>query len=285
MTRLVLPVSVLAALLACGAPEAAPEPEDAASAKCPRVHMDKLAGDWILSTGDTKTRFHIEETAGGTVMWIADPSFSNHKLELAGTRREKDWQFDEVPRGKRKAMIAAGGERLKRVYVTPKSRKCSLEIYQGAVDAAGAEVLAPQPREFLQFPEGSGVVFTYRPHDEPLFIGEAALKPAVADQEMASQGEPSYASPAGAIPTTAWTAADADGGEGCTFDLDAWFDDQPVEGGQNVPAGAPVDGRRPWSFTFQAPYTGGHRLEVHRYRTCGGARELLAVAGLEVLLP
>lgn len=285
MTRLLVPAALLGALLACGGADTGPSVEEQVQSKCPRVHMDKLAGDWVSATGDTKVRFRVVEDGERTLLWLSDPSFSNHKLELVGTRRDKDWQFDELPRGKRKAMIAAGGESPKRVYLAPKAQRCALEVFQGAVTAEGKEVLAPKPKEFLQFPETAGLTLTYRPHDEPLFLADAAKDPAVADKEIAELGEPRYESPAGAILTTAWTDAAADGAEGCTFSVDAWFDDQPVEGGQDVAAGEPVGGRRPWSFTFDAPYTGSHRLELHRHRTCGGTRELVAVAGLEVLLP
>lgn len=285
MTRLLAPTAILSALLACGPADTGPSVEEQVQAKCPRVHMDRLAGDWVSATGDTKTRFRVLEAGGRTVLWLADPAVSNHKLELVGTKRDKDWQFDEVPRGKRKAMIEAGGEKAKRLYVAPKLQRCAVEVYAGAVDVDGKEAMAPQPKEFLEFPATAGLELSYHPHDEPLFIGEAARSATVADQELSELGEPRYESPAGAILATAWTDAAADGAETCTFTVDAWFDDQPVANGKEVAAGAPVDGRRPWSFTFDAPYSGGHRMELHRYRACGGPRELVGVAGLEVLLP
>ena len=42
---------------------------------------------------------------------------------------------------------------------------------------------------------------------------------------------------------------------------------------------------RHWTHTFEAPYTGNHRFELHRYRACdGGARELIGVAGTDAAM-
>lgn len=285
MSRLAIPTAVLTVVLACGGEPPAASVADQAASKCPRVHLDKLAGDWVLATGDTKTRFRVVEQGGRTLLWYVDPAYSAQKLELVGTKRDKDWQFDELPRGRRKQMLEADAEVPKRIYLAPKPQRCAVEVYAGMAPKDGKEVMPPKSKEFLQFPDQPAVRFTYDPHDEPLFLGEAATSWAVAQKQVAELGGPNADVAAGKIPATAWTKAEADGGEGCVFTLDAYFDDQPVEGGQEVAAGVVVDGMRPWSFTFDAPYRDAHRFELHRYRTCGGARERLAVAGIDAILP
>ena len=67
--------------------------------------------------------------------------------------------------------------------------------------------------------------------------------------------------------------------------MDLYFDDLFVDELSPMPAGEVVDGQRQWFHTWEAPYTGNHHFEMYRYRTCaGGARELIAVAGLDAIL-
>lgn len=280
------PVLILPAILlaACSAEPEGPTVEEQAAVKCPRVAMDKLAGDWVSKSGDPKKRFRVVDKGGETLLWYVDPSFSNHRLELVGTRRDSDWQFDERPRGKRKALISQGGEQLKRVYLAPKIRKCMVDVYAGVLDGEGKETMPAKPGEYVMFPDTPGVSFSYAPFDEPVFLAEAAQKKKVADAELAELGEPRLDTRMGEVVVAAWSEAGADGDASCTFTLDAWFDDQPVEGGKDVPAAEPVDGARAWRFTYQAPYSGNHRFEIVRKRTCGGTTETIAVAGLDAVL-
>lgn len=281
----------LASALACGgASDDAPAPpslEEQASAKCPRVHMDKMAGDWILATGDPKTRMRVLESGGETLLWYIDPAFSNHKLELVGTKRDSDWRFDERPRGARKRLVEEGGAAKKRVYLDPKVRKCAVEVVTGTVDDAGEERIAPKAKEFLQFPEQQGVVFSYRPHDAPLFVGEAATDKAKADAQVEELGEPRRDAEMGTVPVGGWSAVADDGETSCTYTFDAYFDHRPVDGAQGVEVAAVEEGaeHRHWTHTFEAPYTGNHTFELFRYRTCdGGERELLGVMGIDAAL-
>lgn len=272
---------------ACGGPAEPPPPtlEEQAAAKCPRVHMDKMAGDWVLSTGDVKTRFRVVEQGGKTHLWYIDPAYSNHKLDLVGEKRDKDWRFDEVPRGRRKALIEAGGETRKRVYVQPSMRECVLKVFPGQVAADGAEAVPPNGKSFIQWPASADVTFSFAPHDEPVFLGEAATDWSRAQKEVEELGGPMAGHPLGEVVVAAWADAAADGDPGCAYTYDAYFDDQPVAEGAGQPAGEVADGRRPYRHTFQAPYSGNHRFEIVRFRQCGdGAREQLAVAGLDVAL-
>jgi hypothetical protein len=42
---------------------------------------------------------------------------------------------------------------------------------------------------------------------------------------------------------------------------------------------------RHWTHTFEAPYSGNHRFELHRFRQCdGGTRERIAVAGTDAAM-
>jgi hypothetical protein len=279
---------LLVMLAACGSNEPAADApkslEEQAAEKCPRVGMDRLGGAYIAATGNPKTRMWVEKRGAETLLWYTDPAFSNHRLEMVGTKRDKDWQFDERPRGKRAKMIAEGSEAKKRVYLQPTLKNCRLEVYPGAVDAAGKEQMPTKPKAFAEFPDSGGVVFSFAPFDETLFLGEAAKDKAVADKQVEELGEPQIDHPMGEVTVAAWTDATGDGGDGCTFAYDAFFDGQRVEGGEAQPAGDVVDGQRPWRHTFKAPYTGNHTFEIHRYKTCGGKKELIAVAGLDAVL-
>jgi hypothetical protein len=288
MSRTLILASLTSLFAACGSSEPPPKTlEEQAAEKCPRVSHDaaKMAGDWVLGTGSPKTRFRVFQDGDRTVMWYIDPAFSNHKLELVGTARDKDWKFEEVPVGRRKLMVAAGGEPLKRVYLQHRLQQCAMEIFAGTVDAEGREVLPPQPKVFRQWPDGQQVSFSFAPHNELLFVGEAATDKKKADQQLVDLGSPGVEAAMGKVTVGLWTEVAADGDPSCTYTFDAWFDDQPVEGASAVAAGAAADGWRHWTHTFDAPYTGNHGFELHRYRQCGdGARELISVAGSDVVL-
>lgn len=288
MSRTLFVASLSLLSWGCGPGEPPPKSlEELAAEKCPRVSHDaaKMTGDWILAAGNPKTRMRLLRDGDRTLMWYVDPSFSNHKLELVGTARDKDWRFDEVPVGRRKITVDAGGEPLKRVYLQPRLKSCAMEVFTGTVDDKGREVLPPRPKEFLQWPEGQNVVFSFAPHRELLFVGEAAADKAKADAQIAATGSPAFEAAMGKVPVGFWSDAAADGDAACTFTFDAYFDDMPVEGAGEQPAGEVVDGKRHWTYTFDAQFSGNHGFELHRYRACaGGPRELIAVSGADVAL-
>ena len=282
MHRPILPVL----LIACGSPEpAGPTPQELAAQKCPRVHIDKMAGDWILHNGKPDVRFRILEKGGDTLLWYVDPTYSNHKLELVGQKREKDWLFEERPRGARAKLVATGGEASKRIYVEPKITACAAHVYAGTVDKDGKETVPPKPTEFLEFPQQSGAEFTYAPADEALFLGAAATDYKKAQAELAATGAPSPETEMGDVKVGMWSDANADGDAACTFTFDAYFDDRPVEGGKDLKAGDVKDGKRHWTHTFRAQYLGNHSFEFYRYKTCGdGPKTLISVAGTQAVL-
>ena len=273
-------------LTACGSSEPPPESlEDIAARKCPRVHMDKMTGDWLLSTGNPKTRMRLVVEGDKTLLWYIDPSFSNHKLELVGTKRDKDWQFDELPRGARTKLVETGGEAKKRLYLQPKMTSCAVEVYAGTVNAEGKETMPPKAKEFLQWPDGSPQQFSFAPHDETLFLGEAATDKTKADKQLKDQGAPGIEVEMGSVVVGVWTDVSSDGDAACSYTYDAYFDDQLVEGATEQSA-ADVNGEtRHWTHTFEAPYSGNHRFELHRFRQCDdGARERIAVAGTDAAM-
>ncbi|MCB9664600.1 MAG: hypothetical protein H6732_10850 [Alphaproteobacteria bacterium] len=280
--RLVLPLL----LLGCGGTEeAAPGLEAQAAAKCPRVHLDRLPGDWVVATGDPERRFRVVQEGTETLLWFVDPGFSNHKLELVGTRRDTDWRFDERPRGARAELVASGGEAPKRVYVAPRLQKCSVEVYAGVALPDGKEAIPTKPVEYLQFPDQPGLVLTYRPADEPLFLDAAAGRRAEAQRQLAEQGAPTFAAAADTVEVAAWTQATADGDAACAYTADAYVDGRPVEAAQGVAATVVGEDRR-WAVSLEGLGSGNHTFELYRYRACEGAgRELLAVAALGAVVP
>ena len=271
-------------LSGCGEdePASAPPAED----KCPAVSMDGLFGQWIMvdgKRGDQTHRFEIRRE--GPELWLVDGGFTRRRMK--GEKRQKDYVFTEVANGRRAAAVEAGEEGLVRLFVEPWKQQCSLRVTRVEVlQKDGKETERPTPgfKEYLPFPEN--VAFNFRPCDGPLFLGDAARDARVADQQAAAGGpEPSHAL-GEAIPVGAWSVAAEDGAADCTYDMDLFFDDRPVEGRQNVPAGQ-VDGeRRAWRVdAWSAPYSGNHHFEIWRYRTCAdGQRTLIDSRCLEAVL-
>jgi hypothetical protein len=123
MTRKYLALLLLT-LVACSGgtnnpKESAAEP---VNAKCPNVHIDRLATDWIISTGDPKNRMRILETGSGYTAWLTDGFFV--KREFAGVKRDGDVRFTELPSGNRKTRIENDEETLVRFYAKPTLSKC-----------------------------------------------------------------------------------------------------------------------------------------------------------------
>jgi len=298
-----LPVAL--ALLSCTLLLACPEGDGGEQApaadprleKCPKIHLDRMAGQWIKVQGSAADHTHrFELTAapgtaeGGEVgaytMWYTGGGFEKRTLE--GTRRDSDFKFTEQATGKRKAAFEAGDGSITRLYVEPRLDKCALRI--SVVDVVmkdGKEVERGKPGfvEYLPFPEGQ--TLTFRPCTGDLFIGKAASDRALADKQREEQGgaDPNH-SLGEAIPVGGWSDAAADGDAACTYDMDLYFDDRPVEGQTALAAGEVKDGQRHWSVpAWNAPYSGNHHFQIYRYKTCAGAaRELVGVSCLEAVL-
>ncbi len=269
---------MLALLLACPPAEEpdAPVAED----KCPHVAMDQLAGRWIKvqgNQGDHTHRVQVNQHGSAYEGWFVNGSFA--KLSMAGVLRETDLQLTQVLSAEDEAAWKAGNKDRVRLYLEPYKQRCALRVVEARLKwAEGGETevqVGSGYQEYLQFPEGTEL--TFRPCDEPLFIGDAAANEAASAKQIEA-GMP-VASFGEAVPSALWTEAAADGDPACSYSFDAYFDDQPVADARGLPAGAVADGKRTWSYAWNAPYSGNHILEMYRYRQCGeGERELLAVA-------
>ena len=284
--------------LLAGCPETDTQPEapteDPRLEKCPKIHMDRMAGQWIKVNGkaaDHTYRFELmADGAGESVqkytMWYTGGGFT--KRVLQGERRDHDFKFTEVAEGKRKADFEAGEQGIVRLYVEPKLDSCALRISELEVKMKeGKEVEQAKPGfvEYLPFPENQP--FSFRPCDGQLFLADAAKSKAVADKQVEALMGPDPATSLGeAIPVAAWTDAAADGDAACAYDMDLYFDDRPVKDKQAVPAGEVKDGSRHWYVeAWSAPYSGNHHFQIFRNRTCdGGQRELIGVSCLEAVL-
>lgn len=281
-------VPLLAVLaLGCGgapAPDAAQAPE--VPEKCRNVHVDRLAGDWIAVKGqqaDPKTRVRVLETDGGYEAWFVGGFFQRKRL--AGVKRDQDVQFTEIPDERKKKAVAAGEETLVRMYLKPELKACAVKAFVGAVDGTGKEQIPPTGFEFVPFPAQEGVTFAFHPPTARLFLGEAARDRKKADKQVAELGGPDPSHEMGSVPVGTWSEVARDGDPGCTYDMDLYFDDRRIEELVKTPAGEVKDGWRHWFHVFEAPYSGNHHFEMHRFRTCGdGARELLEVASIEAVL-
>ncbi|MDP6932892.1 MAG: hypothetical protein QGG40_08235, partial [Myxococcota bacterium] len=289
-------------LVACGGSET--QDEVPVDDPCPAVDLARLGGDWIRVQGgsraDPKYRFRVlaqgSEAEPSYEAWYVGGYFG--KLRMRGRTRDRDVVFDEVPTSDRQAAFDAGEASLTRLYVEPRKEKCSLRVNAMRIERKdGKERETPvetTPAEYLPFPEGQP--FTFRPCDEPVFLGEAARKRATAMSQLEAAGGPDPVHTLGeAIPVGAWSDVAADGDPACSYDMDLFFDDRPVQDGQARPAsvirletsaGPVLEGSRSWFVeAWSAPYSGNHHFEIYRYRTCSGAeRELLGVACLEAVL-
>ena len=260
--------------LAVGCATEPPPVEPEVPEQCKKIHIDRLAGDWVLVKGkraDPKTRLRLESDGDGYRAYYVGGFFDHRAMKV--DKRGKDLKLTEI----------ASGEKKVRLYVQPSLKTCSLQVNNGFV-IGDKEQVEPRTVEFLEMPD-QGVTFSYLPPTETLFLGKAAKNKAAADREVASEAGPKVDHPRGAVVMGAWSDAKADGDPGCTYDMDLYFDDQLDAELSPMPAGPAKDGVRPWTYTWDLPYTGNHNLELYRYRTCGdGKRERIGVAGVSAIL-
>ncbi|MCB9796967.1 MAG: hypothetical protein H6741_30150 [Alphaproteobacteria bacterium] len=275
---------LLLSLLACeggGEPEAPPQPED----PCPQIGMDAFAGDWIRvsgSKGDHKQRVRVLEDLSEA--WYVGGGFT--KKRMSTEKRSNDLKMTEQVEGARKQAFEAGQDTIERLYFRPNKKKCAMQAVHVRVQMVDGKEKETQSHagflEYLPFTQSAG--FTFNPCDEPVFIGKAAESWAEAKKQLDAEKLDISNTLGEAVPAGAWSDPAADGPEGCTYSGDYFFDDQPVEGKQAVPAKL-VGERRQWFDKWYAPYSGNHHFEIHRYRACEGKeRELIAVACLEAVL-
>ena len=68
--------------------------------------------------------------------------------------------------------------------------------------------------------------------------------------------------------------------EGCTYDVELWMRDVRVDGKQKVPMTIKEDGTVNWvlEHSFKKSSADGVYVELHRYKTCGGKREVIGNA-------
>jgi hypothetical protein len=249
--------------------------------QCKNVHLDHLDTDWTSVNGTTanpKIRLRVMKTDAGYEALFVDGSFT--RRELAGKKRERDVKLVEVPSA---AKVASGDTSLVTISLRPRPQSCSVRGNIGREDN-GVDVVSSVATDFVPFPQVDGVVFSYDPEDEPLFLGEAAKSRKARDKQVAAGG-PRNDTEMGTVPVGTWSSVEADGDPSCTYDMDLYFDDLLVDELSPMPAGEVADGHRHWFHAWEAPYTGNHHFEMFRFRTCaGGSRELIAVAGLDAIL-
>ncbi|MBA2322141.1 MAG: hypothetical protein H0V89_13430 [Deltaproteobacteria bacterium] len=253
--------------------------------RCRGVHLDRLGGDWVLVRGTTAehtTRVRIlDDDAGGYSAWYTAGAFT--KVQMKGTKKpdENRVVFTEEPTPLKAKQYAAESASLSRLFVEPDLGACVLKVQIRRIAPGGTEQIVEKV-EFAAFPKTAGVELAWQPATEPLFLGPAARDAKLAAKQMAELGEPQPDAPFGTVPVGTWSDAAADGGEGCTFDMDLWFDDLPKAA--NVAAGEVKAGRRLWYTDWEAPYSGNHYFEIHRFATCGGERRLLGIAAVSAVL-
>jgi len=66
--------------------------------------------------------------------------------------------------------------------------------------------------------------------------------------------------------------------DGCTYDLEMWMRDVRIKNAQKLPITPAEDGTISWVYEhqFEKSSADGLFIEMHRYKTCGGKRELLS---------
>ncbi len=280
-------IPTLFALTGCEgqAPQQASAPQD----PCPEISLEGLPGQylkWSAGTADHTRRIEIRNDGGTWEGWYVGGGFT--KKRMAGQQRADDVAFTEVLTEADEARFQQGARDKTRLYFQPFKKKCTIRVVEARVKVSEGKETEQQQgagfQEYVALPEQ--YTFTFRPADETLFVGKAAKDAKVAAAQIARSGTAEPAHDLGeAIPVGLWTEAAADGGEGCTFSMDLYFDDQPVKDKQAVAVETVKDGQRHWYTEWFAPYSGNHIFEMYRYRSCGGGeRELIAVAALEAIL-
>jgi len=280
--------AILLLLLSIGCGEEPKDDAAASNSKCPRIGMDTLEGRWVRvagSAGDTTSRFEIHRDDQGYTGWFILGNFE--RIATRGVARTSDVAFTQVLNASEEKLYTAGKLQKRRIYVMPRQKSCSLKVTQvkvGMSVGAEQEMSMRSREEYLPFPEGQP--FAFRPCDEHLYIGKAALKRSIANWQKGTHNAPERSHKLGKkIPLAAWTDAASDGDASCTFDMDLWFDDRPMKDHQAVPAGKVKKGTRHWLIQeWYAPYSGNHHFQAYRYKTCNGKRELIAVNCLDAML-
>ena len=276
----------LLALVACQTP--APDAPAADADPCPDISLENLPGQylkWAAGRADHTNRIEIRNEGGTWTGWYVGGGFT--KKLMAGVQRADDVSFTEVLSDVEEAKYTAGKRDKTRLYFQPYKKKCTIRVIQAKVKfAEGKETEQQQGagfQEFVALPDQ--YTFTFRPADESLFLGDGAKSAKEAAKQLERSGTAEPAHDLGEqIPVGLWTDAAADGAADCTFSMDLFFDDQPVEGKQGVPVDTVQDGQRHWYTEWFAPYSGNHIFEMYRYKTCGGSKDLIAVAAIEAVL-
>ncbi len=278
--------SSLLALTACDSQTATEAPEATAD-PCPDISLEGLPGQYLKwsGTADHTRRIEIRNDGGTWEGWFVDGGFT--KKRMSGTQRTDDVAFTEVLSDADEARFQSGARDKTRLYFQPFKKKCTIRVVQAKVKMTDGQETEQQQgagfQEYVALPEQ--YTFTFRPADETLFLGRAASDEKIAAAQLARSGTAEPATDLGeAIPVGLWTDAAADGADDCTYSMDLFFDDQPVEGKTDVPVTTVKNGRRHWYAEWFAPYSGNHIFEMYRYKTCGGSKDLIAVAAIEAIL-
>ena len=266
-------------------PETAPD----VNAKCPKIAVDNLAGQWVRvagSSGDTSHRFEVRKKADDT--YEATFILGGFQRMLAQGRTHKtSVVFTEQLTGQALKQYEAGQRTKRQLHVEPRIESCSLRMRQIVLQKSGEQEVERNlagKDEYLPFPEGQP--FSFHACTGHLFIGKAALSAKVANWELSTHGAAERSHQLGKkIPLGVWTDAAEDGDASCTFDMDLWFDDRPVKGKQKIPAGPQSKGKRHWLIKeWAAPYSGNHHFLGEWFKTCGGQRERIGVNCLDAVL-
>jgi hypothetical protein len=279
-------ISVLFALTACQ--DSATDPSASAQDPCPNISLEALPGDylkWSSGRADHTHRIKIVEDGGKWHAWYVGGFFA--KWHMAGHRRTTDVSFTQVLSKAEEAKFQRGQRDKTRLYFEPYKKKCTLRVTEAKLKMADGKETERQVaagfQEYVALPEQ--YQFTFQPADETLFVGKAAKSAKVAAAQVDRSGSAEPATELGEkVPVGLWTDAASDGADSCTFSMDLFFDDQAVEGKQDVPVEVTKNGKRHWYTEWFAPYSGNHMFEMYRYRTCNGNKELIAVAAIEAIL-
>jgi hypothetical protein len=273
-------------LVGCGGATAPEEPANVVPDKCQKIHVDRLAGDWIQTKGQAanhRVRMRVMEKGDGYEGWYIGGFFPKRRMK--GEKRKNEVVFTEVPTPERAKRFKKGEFGLERVYVKPSLKHCALQVFAGSVTNDDKESIPPRGEEMVEFPDMPGVTFSYRPPDRVLFLGEAAKNADKAAKQLKeNEGAPKSDHELGVVPVGFWSVAAEDGAADCTYSMELYFDDQlKTELSREVTT--VENDKRHWYLDWDAPYSGNHHFEMYRYRVCGGGeKELIDVAALEAVL-
>lgn len=278
-------VAAVVALAGCGG---AKEPVQAEN-KCD-IDIEKLEGGYVWGQGLGsqlkpqwlfRGRFFEEGGTRKLTLLMGSPTFT--RVQLTGEKdAEGKWQYVEAPQYEGEALEnykktnTSVNNRLRVNVKVEVDSSCRLVVRDGWDTFVDGKERWKQSdlgsKVFVKIPDDREYSFETATERVRMFDAAESWKAAEAEgaeyqQYMIDRMEEDFA---------VWSPL-TDRQEGCTYSLDFYRDDRPVEKGVAVTP-EEKDGHLRWVYHHKFEYAGLGTVEIRRYRECAGKKERLAIA-------